>query len=241
MWNGTQYVPFPVGPNGEHHSALVTTDASTNLVFKVPQLRNLYEKEGMELTQLEGRAGFGFSHHGAVDSLARFVTNPAFFLESDQETADMVAFLLAFSGSDLPRGSASNLFEPPGPDSKDSHAAVGRQLTLSSAWPSAEQRARVDAFLTLAVSGKVGLVVKGRQGGQARGYTYVGGGDFQSDRASQRVSAAVLRMLAGPGSELTWTVVPKGTEWRIGVDQDEDGVLDRDERDRRSAEDDSSF
>jgi hypothetical protein len=240
-WNGSQYVPFPVGPSGEHHSALVTTDASTNVVFKVPQLRNLYEKEGMELTQLEGAAGFGFSHHGAVDSLARFVANPAFLVENDQEVADLVAFLLAFSGSDLPRGSASNLFEPPGPDSKDSHAAVGRQVTLTSAWPGAEQGALVDTFLALADSGKVGLVVKGRQGGRARGYTYVGGGDFQSDRASQRVSAEMLRTLAGPRNELTWTVVPKGTEWRIGVDQDEDGVFDRDEQDRASSEEDSGL
>jgi YVTN family beta-propeller protein len=237
-WNGTQYVPFPVGPNGEHHSALVTTDASTNVVFKVPQLRNLYEKEGLELTQLESMAGFGFSHHGAVDSLARFVANPAFNVTSDQQTADLVAFLLAFSGSDLPRGSEYNFFEPPGPDSKDSHAAVGRQVTLAAA-PDAVQRALVDAFLALADSGKVGLVVKGKQAGAARGYTYVGSGDFQSDRSSQRVSAAMLRMLASPGNELTWTVVPKGTEWRIGVDQDEDGVLDRDERDRTIAEDSS--
>jgi YVTN family beta-propeller protein len=241
LWDGTQYVPFPVGPNGEHHTPLVTTDGSTNVVFKVPQLRNLYEKEGMELTQLQSTAGFGFSHHGAMDSLARFINSPDFRVVSDQETADLVAFLLAFSGSDLPQGSADNMFEPPGPDSNDSHAAVGRQVTLSSAWPSAEQSARVDAFLALANSGKVGLVVKGRQGGVARGYTYVGGGDFQSDRASQRVSAAMLRTLAGPRNELTWTVVPKGTEWRIGVDQDEDGVLDRDDRDGGFAEDGSSL
>jgi hypothetical protein len=241
LWDGTQYVPFPVGPNGERHTALVTTDGSTNVVFKVPQLRNLYEKEGMELTQQESTAGFGFSHHGVVDSLARFINNPAFLVMSDQETADLVAFMLSFSGSDLPHGDASNLLEPPGPDSKDSHAAVGRQVTLSSAWASAEQSARMDAFLALANSGKVGLVVKGRQGGVARGYTYVGGGDFQSDRASERVSAAVLRTLAGPRNELTWTVVPKGTEWRIGVDQDEDGVLDRDDRDCSFAEGGSSL
>ncbi|MBN1210525.1 MAG: hypothetical protein JXB05_37070 [Myxococcaceae bacterium] len=236
-WNGSQYVPFPVGPNGESHAALVTTDASTNVVFKVPQLRNLYEKVGMEMTGTTSPAGFGFSHHGAVDSLARFITNPAFVPADDQEVADLVAFLLAFSGSELPQGSASNLLEPPGPASKDSHAAVGQQVTLSSAWPGAEQRARVDTFLALANTGKVGLVVKGRQGGVARGYTYVGNGEFQSDRASQRVSAAVLRMLAGPGSELTWTLVPKGTEQRIGVDRDEDGVLDRDELEPGGCED----
>jgi hypothetical protein len=51
------------------------------------------------------------------------------------------------------------------------------------------------------------------------------------------VSAALLRTLAAPGSELTWTVVPKGTEWRIGVDRDADGVFDRDEQDRGTRDD----
>ncbi len=235
-WNGSRFVPFPKGPNGENHVGLVAADASTNVVFKVPQLRNLHEKVGMESTQLESLAGFGFGHHGGVDSLAQFVSEPAFLTQNEQEVADLVAFLLAFSGSDLPRGSATTVLEPPGPESKDTHAAVGQQVTLRSPYPNAEQRALLDTFLTLADSGKVGLVVKGRQGGRARGYTYRGNGEFQSDRASERVSAAALRSRAGPGSELTWTVVAKGTQWRIGVDRDDDGRLDGDERDRRLTE-----
>jgi hypothetical protein len=239
MWSYAlnRFEPIPKGPNGESHLGLVTSDGSTNVVFKIPQLRNLYEKVGMELTQPSSLSGFGFSHHGAVDSIARFLSNPAFLPGNDQEIADLVAFLLAFSGSDLPRGAVDTLLEAPGPDSKDSHAAVGRQVTLDSAWPQPEQRALVDDFLALADSGKVGLVVKGRQGGVMRGYTYAGRGTFQSDRASQQVSAALLRTLAGPGSELTWTVVPQGTEWRIGVDRDADGVFDRDEQDRGACDD----
>jgi len=229
-WNGSQYVPLPAGPNGEMHTGLVSVDGSTNIVFKVPHLRNMHEKVGMELTQLESVAGFGFSHHGVVDSLARFITNPAFQVASDQEVADLVAFMLAFSGSDLPRGMGNDINEPPGPDSKDTHAAVGRQVTLNGAFPSPEQNALLNTFLALADSGKVGLVVKGRQQSEARGYTYLGGGEFQADRGSERVSAAQLRSRALPDNELTWTVVPKLTERRIGVDQDEDGILDRDER-----------
>lgn len=228
-WDGTRFVPLPLGPHGESHLGLVAADPSTNVVFKVPQLRNLYDKEGMELVYTESNAGFGFSHHGVSDSIARFVSAPAFQVQSDQEIADVVAFMLAFSGSDLPKATGTDVHEPPGPDSKDTHAAVGKQVTLRTPWPSSEQSALLDTFLALADSGKVGLVVKGRQGGRARGYTYRGGGDFQSDRASERVSAAQLRTRAFPGSELTWTVVAKGTQWRIGVDRDEDGVLDGDE------------
>ncbi|MDY7232354.1 hypothetical protein SYV04_38555 [Hyalangium sp. s54d21] len=228
-WDGTRFVPLAPGPNGESHLGLVAADPSTNIVFKVPQLRNLYDKEGMELTHTESLAGFGFSHHGVSDSIARFIAAPAFQVQSDQELADLTAFMLAFSGSELPHGSETTVLEPPGPDSKDTHAAVGQQVTLRTPWPGSEQSALLDTFLSLADSGKVGLVVKGRQGGRQRGYTYRGGGDFQSDRAHERVSAAQLRSRAGLGSELTWTVVPKGTQWRIGVDRDEDGVLDGDE------------
>jgi hypothetical protein len=35
--------------------------------------------------------------------------------------------------------------------------------------------------------------------------------------------------MAAPGSELTLTVVPKGSEDRIGIDRDLDGAFDRDE------------
>ena len=36
-------------------------------------------------------------------------------------------------------------------------------------------------------------------------------------------------MLAAPGAELTLTVVPAGTERRMGADRDADGWFDRDE------------
>jgi YVTN family beta-propeller protein len=234
-----QFVPFPVGANGEHHNGLVSVDGFTNVTMKISQLRNLYEKVGMDLTQTSNLAGFGFAHDGSVDSLARFITEPVFNLTSDQEVADMVAFLLAFSGSDLPRGSATAIQEPPGPDSKDTHAAVGRQVTLSTASPTAAQLSTVSTFLSLADSGKVGVVVKGNQGGVARGYTYMGGGTFQSDRAAETVAASLLRTLGRAGNELTYTVVPRGSEVRIGIDRDLDGALDRDELDRSTRPDDA--
>jgi YVTN family beta-propeller protein len=238
--NNGQFIPFPVGANGEHHSALVSVDGFTNVTMKISQLRNLYEKVGMDFTQTSNLAGFGFAHDGAVDSIARFITEPVFNLNSDQEVADVVAFLLAFSGSDLPRGSTTAIQEPLGPNSKDTHAAVGRQVTLTTASPTAAQLSTVSTFLSLADSGKVGLVVKGNQGGVARGYAYMGGGAFQSDRAAETVAASLLQTLGRTGNELTYTVVPKGSEVRIGIDRDVDGALDRDELDKGTRPDDAS-
>ena len=85
-------------------------------------------------------------------------------------------------------------------------------------------------FVNLAESGKVGLVVKGRIAGEQRGWAYVGANVFQSDRAGQTISASALQALAAPGSELTYTVVPKGTETRIGINHNLNGCLDGDER-----------
>ncbi len=232
QWTGTMWMDLPRGAKGESHHALASTDGNTNVSMKVPQLRNLYEKVGMELTQKESLSGFSFLHDGSVDSIARFVSEPVFLPASDQEVADLVALLLSFAGSELPRGVATELFSPPGPDSLDSHAAVGQQVTVGSSGPTPAQLGRVLLFTALAERGQVGLVVKGRQQGRVRGYTYAGRGVFQSDRAQEKVNAYVLLDRAGAGSELTYTVVPPGTQWRIGVDQDEDGTLDRDELDR---------
>jgi YVTN family beta-propeller protein len=225
-----RFVPLSVGPNGERHHGLVSVDGHTNVTMKIPQLRNLYKKVGFETTQLSNRSGFGFRHDGTVDSLARFVSGTVFTPQNDQEVADLVAFMLSFSGSDLPAGSATNIQEPPGTASKDSHAAVGKQATITGP-PSSAQADFIARATALADAGRVGLVVKGVQDGVARGYLYAGAGRFQSDRAAEVVTAEALQAAAATASELTYTIVPKGTEQRIGLDEDEDGFFDRDERD----------
>lgn len=229
---GLSLVPVPIGPNGEEHLGLTSLDGSTQTSIKIPHLRNLYDRVGFETTQTSSRAGFGFLHDGSVDSLARFLSEPVFTFSNDQEIADMVAFMMAFSGSDLPTGSAGTPLHPPGVASKDTHAAVGTQETLIDHMsPGAGQLAQIAAMEALADVCAVGLVVHGLQSGEARGYAYLGAGSYQSDRAAELPSSATLIASATPGSELTWTVVPKGSETRIGIDRDEDGFLDRDELD----------
>ncbi len=113
-----------------------------------------------------------------------------------------------------------------------------RRLRLFYLYPKEIRPALIEEMIGLVDAGpgfnpgpQVGLVVKGRQGGLQRGFTYIGGDAFQSDRAAETLDSAALRSLSGAGSELTFTVVPAGTETRIGTDRDEDGVLDRDELD----------
>ncbi|MGE0480704.1 MAG: hypothetical protein AB7Q17_09555 [Phycisphaerae bacterium] len=234
-FGGASYVPIPPGPNGERHLALVTVDGSTNISIKIPQTRNMYDKVGFELTQLRNTAGFGYLHDGSVDSLARFVSEPVFSVSSDQMIANLVAMQLAFAGSDLPLGSPTSLLEPPGPPSRDMHAAVGWQTTLvSEATAPAAQLTLITNMIAQAQANRVGLVVNGLYQGEARGFRYNIGGTFQSDRAAQSLTTAQLRAAAAPGAELTYTVVPRGSETRIGVDRDLDGYFDRDELDECS-------
>jgi YVTN family beta-propeller protein len=222
--------PFAVGDNGEHHIMMTALDRSTNTTLKVPQLRNMYQKRGMNFTQTENTAGFGFSRDGAIDSLERFVGAAQFSVINDREIVDLTAFMLAFSGSDLPLGSISNPEEPPGPPGKDTRAAVGWQVTLSDpAQLSGDHGPLLDRMVVQAQEQRVGLIAKTMSAGIRRGYAYVGDGQFQSDHAGEIVQLNDLTQAARPGEEITFTVVALGMQLRTGIDRDEDGCLDFDE------------
>lgn len=233
VFSGGSWVPFPVGPLGERHQQLVSVDGSTNRAIKTPQLRALYDKVGFDTTSTRALAGFGVLHDGSVDTLARFVSEPAFNVANDTEVANLVAFLLSLSGGDLPAGTTNNVLIPPGVPSKDAHAAVGKQVTLIAVGtnPPADITT-LNTFLGQATLSRVGLIVKGNVGGIQRGFAYdTATARYRSDLVGETYTDAQLRALAAPGSELTWTVVPKGTEVRMGIDRDLDGWLDRNEID----------
>ncbi|MEM9799051.1 MAG: hypothetical protein AAGA20_01930 [Planctomycetota bacterium] len=232
---GGQFVPIADGPNGEASHGLVSVDGSTNRNIKVAHLRNGFEKVGMDLTQTEVQAGFGFLHDGSIPSLSHFLSSPAFEFQGDQGLANMIAFMLAFSGSDLPDSPGNNILFPPGTASQDTHAGVGTQITIVDFQnASTADLALVQAMLNEAGANRVGLVAKGIVAGTPRGYVYTGSDTFQSDRAAEQVGSAALFGGATPSEPVTLTVVPFGTQTRIGVDRDEDGSFDRDELDAGS-------
>jgi YVTN family beta-propeller protein len=232
---GATFTPIPAGPLGERHLSLVNVDGSTNVTQTIAGLRNVFERTGFDYTQTVNRAGFGYLHDGSVASLAQFVDEPVFATTSDQQVADLIAFMLAFSGSDLPEGSPNLLdAEPPGPPSQDSHAAVGKQVTIANGLdiPLFDQVDVIDTMISLADAdpGRVDLVVKGGAGPIVRGWFYDRGANvFQTDSAGESVDVDNLRSSAAADAELTYTVVPRGTGERIGIDRDEDGALDYDQ------------
>jgi hypothetical protein len=81
-----------------------------------------------------------------------------------------------------------------------------------------------------AVAGDCDLVVKGRVAGVETGYVFSGGKFQPSTTKVAPLTETQLRALVGTATDgLTFTAVPPGSGWRIGVDRDGDGYADLDE------------
>jgi hypothetical protein len=174
--------------------------------------------------------GFGLIHDGSVDSVFRF-THGISFSEGfngpgnggipdgpagDPQRREIEAFLMAFPTNLAP--------------------VVGQQTTLAQG-NGAVVGARIDLLIARARAGECDLVVKSGSSQGERGYLYdVNSGLFLGNRRSDApLSDAGLRQRAAQkGGELTYTCTPPGSGVRVGIDRDEDGVLDGDEVDAGS-------
>ncbi len=230
-WNGFGYDPIPPGPNGESHLAVIGS-LLNSFTAKVPQLRNMHEKTGFNLGQLESNAGFGYRHSGSIDSLERFHAKALFGFSSDQEIADLVALMLCSAGGELSTNSGRDPLHPPAWPSKVTHAAIGVQFLLDAA--DSPLGLDIDQWTAVAESGAVGLIAKSLQAGESRGYAFTGSDTWQSDRLAAVESTESLKSKAALGAEVLFTIVPKGSETRLGIDCDQDGFFDRDELDSAS-------
>jgi YVTN family beta-propeller protein len=112
---------------------------------------------------------------------------------------------------------------------------VGQQTTLDGG-NTAASGPRLDLLVARAAAGECDLTAKGVVAGEERGWVRGADGAFDSDRAAEApASESALRAQAAvPGQQLTYTCVPPGSGMRVGIDRDEDGFLDRDERDAGS-------
>ena len=208
---------FGPGTNGQviDHNALQESQD-----IKVPQLRNLYKKTGFTDQPLAtNKRGFGFIHDGSMDNLFDFLHFPGFnFPNGDADRHDVEAFLLDFDTGMAP--------------------AVGYQLSFDGA--NNADAATLALLDTLrgqaeATPGHCDLIAKGRVGGQPRGWAYQGAGQWKSDKSAEGLlGTAQLIALAGRGSELTLTGVPRGSGVRAGLDRDRDSYPDGDELDAGS-------
>jgi hypothetical protein len=161
---------------------------------------------------MQGNRGFGFNHEGDADTLIAVLSEPGFQFPpgppGQQQRRDIEAFLLSFSS--------------------DTHAGVGVQTTARNGGGAGDDAALISQMTGLAAAGTVGLIVKGIEDGVMRGWSFTGAA-FQSDRSGEAISPAALLASASAGSERTYTLVPAGSQVRLGIDRDEDGFFDLDE------------
>ena len=212
-------------------------------IFKIPHLRNLYQKVGMfgmpavDFNNSGDNAhkgnqirGFGYLHDGSTDTLFRFFQATVFnnangsgFNGGDAQRRQMEQFMLAFP---------SDLAPVVGQQVTDNGTALG---DLGTRIALLKTRAGT-SFTSLTMGGVVtecNLVVKGNYAGEARGFLYApGAGNYVSDRAADApYTQAQLDASADAGEPLTYTCAPPGSGTRMAIDEDLDGVRDRDELD----------
>ncbi|WP_245677786.1 YncE family protein [Chondromyces crocatus] len=216
-----------------------TFDFQTQM-FKVPHLRNVYQKVGMFgmpeapglISQNNGHMGdqvrgTGFLHDGAIDTVYRFMLG--------------LGFSVDFGFAPVPNGFASS---PAGDAERrqieqymlafdtDLAPIVGQQITLTSS-NDLVAGPRIDLLVARADLGECDLIVKTQFLLRELGYLYIGSGQFAQNRvALPPIGHAALKLLAKlAGRELTYTCVPPGSGVRAALDRDEDGFRDGDELD----------
>jgi hypothetical protein len=178
--------------------------------FKIPQLRNMYQKIGMFGSSLSTAPatgpqirGFGFSNDGAADTLDTFLSDPVFNFPAPAQTsrAAVASFVLAMDSDLAP--------------------IVGQQITWRSNLNTA-----VEAQLALLKSQAqittprpaCDLVVRASIDGIAKA------GLFQSDgtwlmRSGETVDDSTLRLMASPTQALTFMCVMPGSGRRIALNK----------------------
>jgi YVTN family beta-propeller protein len=195
-----------------------STFESLSMEFKVPHLRNIYQKVGMFGMRPSGFAssidqsfmgdqvrGFGFLHDGSFSTAFNFL-NAGVFSLSDLQRKNLEALLMAFETDLAP--------------------IVGQQITLDDQNAS-KAKARVDLLIErsatpftvprLGSATECDLVVSGVVDGEARRWLRMPDGTFVSDVAPDTpISYADLRAEAEvPGQALTFTCAPPGSGPRM--------------------------
>ncbi|MEM7388067.1 MAG: hypothetical protein AAF514_24290, partial [Verrucomicrobiota bacterium] len=192
-------------------------------------LRNLHEKTGFDATSGRSMSGFGYTHDGGVDTLARFVSQKAFRVKSDREVADLTAFLLSFAGK-------SGTLEPAdreiffNQDPYDVHAGLGYQVRVGEVPLIPYFAVRRMMRIVDESHGFLELVAQVSGGQPEDAYLRTQGEIFIASRGERTLSLnRLLQERRESEKDLVFTLVPGGSGRRLSVDRDGDGLRYEDE------------
>jgi hypothetical protein len=189
-----------------------STDEGLTQNFKIPHLRNAYEKVGMfGLPAIAGILGgdnghtgeqirgFGFLHDGSVDTVRRFLRAIQFIFPDgeagEEQRRHLEQFVLAFDTELKP--------------------VVGQQVTLDGT-NGAVVGPQIDLLVGRCGAGDCELIAKGVVAGAPRGVLLRADGMFETDKTGEAAVslAELMGWAAVPGQELTFTAGPvPGGAW----------------------------
>jgi YVTN family beta-propeller protein len=209
----TQCHTAPPGP-GSDGLIIISAALEESQDFKVPQLRAEYQKMRFNnAAATNSLDGFGIVHDGTDPSIQVFLSRPVFSSIRNNTVVknNLAAFVQCFDTGTAP--------------------AVGYTRTLTSnnvATASATQ----DWLLleAQAAVANIDLIVRGTLDGARHGLLYLPlSGAYLPDTTNlTSLTHAQLLAKIQQGDSLTLMGVPPGSGRRMGVDRDEDGVLDGD-------------
>jgi YVTN family beta-propeller protein len=183
---------------------------------KVPQLRGLYQKVGLDRTQNSPQiTGFGLTHDGTFDTLFNFMKAPQFLFNVDPATADSWRRAMEDMLLRLDTGT------PP---------AIGLMVTVdASNRSSGIVLSRINLLMSQAQQNNCDLIVHGLYGGTPRSFLFSGTTFLPDSLLEPPASLQTLLNSAGARAELTFLGVPKGEGRLRSIDVNSNGILDDDE------------
>lgn len=187
-------------------------------VMKVPHLRNAYTKAGTsesdEVVVSTRFKGFGFTHDGSAPTLLRFLRAGRFEFPALASAQDVANYVMAIDSNLAP--------------------IVGQQVTLSDTSGTAAASklgVMIQRALVSNPRAECDLIAKAAIAGEKRGWLLQATRDFRSDRVAEAPYdlQSLMDIAKAPDQAMTFTCVPPGSGQRMGIDRDEDGILDGDD------------
>jgi hypothetical protein len=221
---------LPAG-NGASRAIMADVRLADTQHFKVPHLRNLYQKTGFANTAgAASIAGFGFSHDGRDAGLFDHFVAPRFgVLTNDSPTANLVksnlvALLLCFDTGTAPAVGYARTITPLNVNT----------ASISNDWSLLERQATLrfqDAFILAGFVTNISLIANGTIDGQRRSLIYrPASTNYVTDKTGVGpFTHAELTAKVLGGDTLSVMGVPPVSGQRMGIDRNWNGVLDGEE------------
>ncbi len=201
-------------PTGTNTLLIPSAALQESQDFKVPQLRNLYQKRFfVRSATTVSLSGFGLTHDGMDPDLFTFLTHPVFgtFANDTTRKRNISAFVLCIDTGTAPA------------------TGYGRTAQAATLAASGTDWALLEAQAT---AGGIDFVLRGIFNGRRHGFLYrPATNDYVSDQAGLGpfTRAQLEAAISAGNAVLTLTGTPPGSGMRFAIDRDGNGIRDGDE------------